>query len=58
MRRQHEERIIKVDGEETYLLSSSVSDSGIILLVSGPQSIVLTDHTVTEYDGSPLDLTR
>lgn len=49
-------RIIKVDGEETHFLSFAISDLGIVLTVSGPSVIVLADHVVTEYDGSPLVL--
>jgi len=57
MRKFHD-RIIKVDGEETYLLSHFISDNGIVIVVSGPESLLLKEHIVTEYDGSPLDLSK
>lgn len=51
-------RIILVDSEETYLLGYRVCDSGIRLEVSGPESLLMHEHTVTECDGSPLVLRR
>lgn len=55
--RHFHNRIIKVDGQETYLLAHWISDNGIVLEVSGPETIYLQEHNVTEYDGSELILT-
>lgn len=49
-----EPRIIKVDGEETYLLSYNLTDNGLAITVSGPEVLYLHEHTVTEYNGKPL----
>jgi len=49
-------KMILVDGRQTYLLTSSVGDSGVLLCVSGPHTIVLHEHVVTELDGSELKL--
>lgn len=56
MRFFHNNHIILVDGKETYLLAHYVSDNGIILEISGIESIYLHEHIVTEYNGSPLKL--
>jgi hypothetical protein len=49
-------RIIKVDGQETAFLSYTVGNAGLLITVSGPEVLVLTDHEVTEFDGSALKL--
>lgn len=54
--RYYRDRRILVDGEETWLLRTWVSDSGLVVEVSGPRSLLLAEHTVTERDGSELQL--
>jgi hypothetical protein len=49
-------RVIIVDGEETYFLRHWISDNGVVIEVSGPKSLLLSEHTITEFDGSPLNL--
>jgi hypothetical protein len=51
-------RIIKVNGEETYFLRHWLSDHGIVIEVSGPQAFLYHENNITEYDGSQLDLQR
>lgn len=55
MKKFHD-RIIKVDGEETYLLSHQITDTGILLTVSGPETIYLHEHNVTEFNGEEINL--
>jgi hypothetical protein len=52
----NEPRIIKVDGEETYLLSYAITDNGIAITVSGPGVLYLHEHEVTEYNGKLLTI--
>lgn len=58
MKYYDDKRIILVDGYQTYLLRSWVSDNGIIVEVSGPESLYFHEHNITEVDGSQLDLTN
>lgn len=53
----HNDHMILVDGKETYLLSHWINDNGIVLDISGPESILLHEHKVTETNGDELDLT-
>jgi len=48
--------MILVDGDQTWLLSHCVTDSGISICVSGPEILMLHEHTITETDGLPLRL--
>ena len=52
----HEDHMIIVDGRQTWLLSYKVSDSGVLITVSGPKVLVLHQHEITELDGSPVKL--
>lgn len=56
MNKMFHNKIIKVDGKETYLLAHWLSDLGIVLEISGPETIVLHEHTVTELNGDALVL--
>lgn len=58
MKYYDDKRIILVNGEETYLLRSWISDNGIVVEVSGPESLLLHEHNITELDGRELDLTN
>ena len=55
MRKFHD-RIILVDGQETYFLAHFISDNGIVIEVSGPKSLYLHEHEFLECDGSQLNL--
>jgi hypothetical protein len=50
----HDNYRVIVDGGMTYLLSHWITDLGIALCVSGPEVLLLHEHTVTEADGSEL----
>jgi hypothetical protein len=54
----HENHAVLVDGGPTWLLSHRLDDLGIALTVSGPETVHLHEHSVTEADGSPLDLSK
>jgi hypothetical protein len=56
MSKHYDRKMIVVDGAHTYLLSSWVCDEGVALMVSGPETILLHQHKVTEPDGSELKL--
>lgn len=49
-------RIIVVDGEQTHFLRHWVGEYGVIIEVSGPESLRFDEHSFTELDGSELDL--
>ena len=49
-------RIILVNGQETYFLRHWISDNGIVIEVSGPVSLLYHQYTITEVDGSKLVL--
>jgi len=53
----HDNHMILLNEEQTYLLSHRVCDNGIALCVSGPEIVMLHEHTVTELNGSKLHLT-
>ena len=52
----HNNHMIVVDGEQTYLLSHRLSNNGILLDVSGPETVYLHEHVVKEVDGKEIDL--
>lgn len=52
----HERHMIVVDGKQTYLLSHRISDNGILLDISGPETIYLHEHIVTETNGKAINL--
>lgn len=49
-------RIIIVDGEQTHFLRHWISSSGIVIEVSGPKSLLLHEHNITELNGLKLNL--
>ena len=56
MKHFHENHIILLDGQPTYLLSHWDSDLGLAICVSGPKVLLLHESNATELDGAKLDL--
>ncbi len=56
--RTFHDRIILVDGQETYFLAHFICDSGIAIEVSGPETLYFHEHEFKELDGSELDLNK
>jgi len=46
--------MICVDNQQTYLLASWITDNGVALEISGPETIFLHEHKVTEINGNEL----
>ena len=58
MKKYHENHRILLNDKLIYLLQHWDTDEGIALIVSGPKTVLLHEHIVTEEDGSKLDLSK